>query len=399
MLLLAFTILNIAVMGQIEQWVPCVPDASHIELDYRKENGASYVDVSIEFPSSGFNISDWGTPTTIKNNISADARIWRWTGVDLPVVITRTHAYNLGNLPTGDYLFTFKVWGFSVKNITFTVSIIVPDDYPIIQEAINHANEGDTVFVRNGKYYENVVVNKTLSLIGEDRRTTIIDGNDTGTVIAVYADFVTISGFSIQHSGFYVGLPSGIEVGASNCTIIDNIVVLNKGGVSLLFGGNHTVLNNVISSSYYGINIIYSENNRVFHNCFLNNTQHVYITGSINKWDDGYPSGGNYWSNYTVADLYHGPYQNETGSDGIGDKPYVIDENNVDKYPLMKPWTSLIGDVNRDSIVDMADISIIIDAFLAEPGHPRWNPDADLNQDRIIDSADISIAIDNFLKE
>jgi hypothetical protein len=56
-------------------------------------------------------------------------------------------------------------------------------------------------------------------------------------------------------------------------------------------------------------------------------------------WDDGYPSGGNYWSDYRGVDLYSGPYQNETGSDGIGDTPYVIDENNVDHYPLMNPWT------------------------------------------------------------
>jgi hypothetical protein len=63
------------------------------------------------------------------------------------------------------------------------------------------------------------------------------------------------------------------------------------------------------------------------------------IGDCINVWDDGYPSGGNYWSDYTGVDLYSGPYQNETSSDGIGDTPYDIDENNVDHYPLMKPWT------------------------------------------------------------
>jgi nitrous oxidase accessory protein NosD len=58
-----------------------------------------------------------------------------------------------------------------------------------------------------------------------------------------------------------------------------------------------------------------------------------------NTWDDGYPSGGNYWSNYTGIDEYSGPSQNETGSDGIGDTPYVIDENNTDRYPLMAPFS------------------------------------------------------------
>ena len=56
-------------------------------------------------------------------------------------------------------------------------------------------------------------------------------------------------------------------------------------------------------------------------------------------WDDGYPSGGNYWSDCTDVDLYSGPYQNEAGSDGIWDHPYVIDADNQDRYPLVNPWT------------------------------------------------------------
>ena len=64
----------------------------------------------------------------------------------------------------------------------------------------------------------------------------------------------------------------------------------------------------------------------------------LYESGYANFWDDGYPSGGNYWSDYTGVDLFSGSYQNETGSDGIGDAPYIIDENNVDRYPLMGPF-------------------------------------------------------------
>lgn len=59
----------------------------------------------------------------------------------------------------------------------------------------------------------------------------------------------------------------------------------------------------------------------------------------MENWDNGYPSGGNYWSDYKGVDLYSGPYQNITGCDGIGDTPYIIDEYNVDRYPLMNPWT------------------------------------------------------------
>jgi len=60
------------------------------------------------------------------------------------------------------------------------------------------------------------------------------------------------------------------------------------------------------------------------------------LGGSIDAWDDGYPSGGNYWSDYTGVDLFTGSGQNETSSDGIGDVPYEIDENNQDHYPFMQ---------------------------------------------------------------
>jgi len=59
-----------------------------------------------------------------------------------------------------------------------------------------------------------------------------------------------------------------------------------------------------------------------------------------NWFDAGYPSGGNYWSDYTGVDFYSGSYQNITGSDGIGDTPYIIDANNIDRYPLIYPWPS-----------------------------------------------------------
>jgi hypothetical protein len=64
-----------------------------------------------------------------------------------------------------------------------------------------------------------------------------------------------------------------------------------------------------------------------------------------NIWSDGYPSGGNYWSNYTGVDFYSGPYQNKTGSDGIGDLPYIMDANNRDDYPLIGQFNALNADV------------------------------------------------------
>jgi len=275
MLLLAFNIPNIAVISQ-EQWVPCVPNPNQVELNYRKENYTSYVDVSIEFASSGFNVSDWGTPITDRNNISVDARIWRWTGVDFPVVIIISHTYNLGNLPAGEYLFTFKVWGFSIKNITFTIPIIVPDDYPTIQEAINHANEGDAIYVRAGIYYEHVAVNKTVSLIGENKSTTIIDGMGTGTVLNVTANDVSVTGFTIQKSGseWVYTMDNGILIQSSNNRVENNVMSYNSAGIFLDSSDNNLLISNNVSNNRYGILLENSRNNTIKSNIILFNKNH-----------------------------------------------------------------------------------------------------------------------------
>jgi len=214
--------------------------------------------------------------------------------------------------------------------------------YQNITSGLEHASANDTVFVHAGTYYEHVSINKSISLIGENRCTTFIDGNGTGTAVSIYSNFVIFRGFTVQNSGFFAGLPSGLEMGCSNCTIINNIIASNKGGIALLFGGNHSITNNTISSNYYGVSIVYSVNNKIFHNYFLNNTNQAYSTGAINTWDNGYPSGGNYWDDYVDVDQFSGVYQNESGSDGKWDHPYEIDENNVDNYPIVPEFPSFL---------------------------------------------------------
>jgi parallel beta-helix repeat protein len=109
-------------------------------------------------------------------------------------------------------------------------------------------------------------------------------------------------------------------------------------GVQLWETNSSTISWNNITNNDDGVWLDYSFNNEIYHNSFINNTSQVSSDRSVNVWDDGYPSGGNYWSDYTCLDLYKGPYQNETSSDGIGDASYVIDANNTDRYPLMKPY-------------------------------------------------------------
>jgi hypothetical protein len=130
----------------------------------------------------------------------------------------------------------------------------------------------------------------------------------------------------------------------SGGTISENNITTNEigTGISLYSSGNIRIFENNIYENKLGISITnaYGEGYNIFHNNFINNTQQVNMTkpSRVNTWDDGYPSGGNYWSDYSGTDVKRGPYQNETGSDGIVDTAYVIDANNTDRYPLTKPY-------------------------------------------------------------
>jgi len=123
-----------------------------------------------------------------------------------------------------------------------------------------------------------------------------------------------------------------------NNTIVDNFIANNYCGIGQgNTAGDNTITGNTIVGNSIGISFGNSYHNKVFHNNFINNTQQA-SPYSDSDWDDVYPSGGNYWSDYTGVDFYRGPYQNETGSDGIGDTAYTITPYVRDNYPLMKPF-------------------------------------------------------------
>jgi parallel beta-helix repeat protein len=126
---------------------------------------------------------------------------------------------------------------------------------------------------------------------------------------------------------------------SSNNTISENNITVNTGdGVYLWGSSNNTIVGNNISNNWWGVASYYSSNNRIFHNNFINNPSQASSESSVDIWDDDYPSGGNYWSDYTGVDEKSGPYQDQPGSDGIGDTPYVIDANNRDRYPFMAQY-------------------------------------------------------------
>src|SRR5665647_3499331 len=94
------------------------------------------------------------------------------------------------------------VWMFNIQTSHASKTIVVPQDYMTINEAISHASAGDTVAVKKGIYQENVQINKAISVLGEDAKNTIIIGTGGGnhalSGITVTADNVKVSGFTVE---------------------------------------------------------------------------------------------------------------------------------------------------------------------------------------------------------
>jgi parallel beta-helix repeat protein len=130
---------------------------------------------------------------------------------------------------------------------------------------------------------------------------------------------------------------------SDNNTIVgNNITANNLAALWIVGSSNDTVTNNcIMNNNQYGIILESSYNGTICHNNFIGNTNQVNIYDSTGTWDKGYPSGGNYWSDYAGTDIHSGPDQNQPGSDGIGDTPYNCSENNQDRYPIMQVFTNV----------------------------------------------------------
>jgi len=153
----------------------------------------------------------------------------------------------------------------------------------------------------------------------------------------------------------------GVLLAYSNNTILHNLGMSNNFyGLWLFNSSNNTVTGCTLKDSINGEYVKGSNYNLIYNNNFVHEPLPV-VLGIVNSWDNGYPDGGNYWSDYAGVDEFGGLYQNLTGSDGIGDTPYTVDAFNRDKFPLMAPLSVFdAGDWNGVSYyIDIVSNSTI----------------------------------------
>jgi nitrous oxidase accessory protein len=252
----------------------------------------------------------------------------------------------------------------------------VPDDYQTIQEAINAAQLGDSIIVKGGVYHEHVIVNRSVTLAGEDPSATIVDGGGSGIGVLVTADNVTVGNLTVRDG------TSGIVVlRAQNCTIKGNLIreqsyqgiflsqaqncIVSRNqavgtrdgygininasrgilvednrasdnhfdGIGVLSSRDSTVRGNTVNSnSLYGLWVQDSSGNYFYCNNVFGNGKTVDNT-ALNSWDNG--TKGNYWGDYGGSDA---------DADGVGDQPYVVDERTQpqpeDRFPLFRPYVN-----------------------------------------------------------
>ena len=166
----------------------------------------------------------------------------------------------------------------------------------------------------------------------------IMISNDSYAEVG-YVGLVNCTNVTVQGLDLTNNIQGLLLAYTNDSTITGNNPTNNAAGIYLWTSTNNTLSDNNLTNNDIGVATYYSDDNSIFHNSMNNPTQ-IDAQYSTNIWDDGYPSGGNRWSDHNGTDTYSGPYQNETGSDGLGDSNYTIDANNIDRYPLMGTYTS-----------------------------------------------------------
>jgi len=288
------------------------------------------------------------------------------------------------------------------ESITLYVGGSGPGNFTKIQYAIDAANENDTVYVYDDSspYYESLIISKTISLIGENKETTVIDGiNKNAPVIEITADNVTIQGFTIQHG--YLG----IDIRSNNNQIVGNIIQDNtcffKYHLGILLSGySNLIKENIIRRDRQGIHLDgpnFVTNNFIVHNYESGICEILEYGGTTATWNviadngDGIFKWGGY-SNFNHNDFffntrnahvdgnrYHSTWYNETGGnywddwkENPGYPNYYVITGLIDEYdmtPSTMPW--------QDSVVVGINLTYYAERNQNIIFEPQTNKDPD----------------------
>jgi parallel beta-helix repeat protein len=169
----------------------------------------------------------------------------------------------------GVKFYNYNSLNFNPSGNTLYVGGSGPGNYTKIQDAIDNASDGNTIFVYSGRYVENLVVHKSIDLIGEDRNTTIIDGNNNLRPLLIFVDRVHVTNFTIKDSNWK---DIGIVLIADHCVIADNIIVDCYRSIELTDAHDNIIANNTFTREWRsvkrGIDLTNSHHNRIGSNTF-----------------------------------------------------------------------------------------------------------------------------------
>jgi len=324
-------------------------------------------------------------------------------------------AYSVAHTSDGGYALAGYTNSFAVGGSDFWLVKLTPS--PIYIRVDGSVDPLAAPIFRSGDVYTltDTVHTSALNGIVIERNNMILDGagcvfqgtgSNTGILIQGRSN-VTIKNITVRAFSLGINLSDSLN----NVIQANNVRDCEIGiGLFSFSSGNNVSGNNITAIKGYGIHIVSSSNNVLtrnnvrdndggirllqctnlaYHNNFINNSVQVSTLDSLNVWDNGYPSGGNYWSDYAEVDV---------DGDGIGDAPYTIDAGNQDNYPLMTPYPYIEGDINRDGIINQLDLEVLSNAYASTLTNPNWISNADINNDEIINVLDLRILGKNYSK-
>jgi nitrous oxidase accessory protein len=196
----------------------------------------------------------------------------------------------------------------------------VPQDYPTIQDAVNAASPGDTIEVAAGTYFENVIVNTTVTIVGENSTATIVDGGGNNVVFDIQANNVELRNLTIRNGGRrYIGVTLfdpydgltvrntrimnnvvGVAISEADGNTIEDSIFINNSmyGIDVKYSSGNIIRNNKVSESAYGIEISDTLSSQVVNNTVSDTSYGIYVPYSNNINISANTLSSNSWNIY-----------------------------------------------------------------------------------------------------